>query len=267
MRISAVPILFLASTIYVPASAQQSGTAAATAPALSPAETQRITDENVARTYMATKRYREARDVYERLAKASPREPSYLNLAGIASMQMGDLRGARQWFERCIKLQPRYADAYNNLGATWYTEKNFKRALEYYQRAVLLLPGVASYHTNVGFAYFSLDRVVEAEEAFRRAILMDPFIFQQNDRTGTVLQDRSVDDKGLFAFTMAKSFAGAGEAMLAARYLRRALDEGYKDIQQVYTDPSFTLVLEDPEVQAVLTLISAARPSEAALPQ
>jgi tetratricopeptide (TPR) repeat protein len=203
--------------------------------------------------------------MYQKLAKANTRDPSYLNLTGIAYMQMGDLRGARSWFERCVKLEPRYADAYNNLGATWYTEKNFKRALDYYRRAVALQPGVAGYHTNVGYAYFSLNMPLEAEQAFKRALLMDPFVFQQNDRTGSVLQDRSVADKGLFAFTMAKSYAGANDAVHCASYLRRALDEGYKDIYKVHTDPTFTPVLAEPEIQAVLSLIPASS-NDAALP-
>jgi hypothetical protein len=105
----------------------------------------------------------------------------------------------------------------------------------------------------------------EAEQSFRRALLMDPFVFQQNDRTGSVLQDRSVTDRGLFAFTMAKSYAGTGDAAHTATYLRRALDEGYAKMAEVYTDPNFTAVLADPEVQAVLSLIPAPR-SEAAIP-
>ena len=141
MKQSAVPALFLALAIFAPPlSAQQRGAANAPAPG-SPAAraaAQRESDEILARTYMATKRYVEAAEMYEKLAKANPRDPSYLNFTGIAYMQNGDLRRARSWFERCVKLEPRFADAYNNLGATWYTEKDFKRALEYYQRAVQL---------------------------------------------------------------------------------------------------------------------------------
>jgi tetratricopeptide (TPR) repeat protein len=275
MKTFAASLFFLAGVIFAPrALAQQPGAGKppATAPApntpagkAAAAAAQRKADEILARTYMVTKRFGEAGDVYEKLAKANPRDPSYLNLVGIAHMKDGDLRGARKWFERCIKREPRFADAYNNLGATWYTDKNFKRALQYYQRAVALQPGVAGYHTNVGFAYFSLKMPVEAEQAFRRALLMDPFVFQQNDRTGSVLQDRSVADQGLFAFTMAKSYAGTGDAAHCASYLRRALDEGYKDVAKAYTDPGFAGVLSDPEVQAVLSLIPAAG-SEAAVP-
>jgi tetratricopeptide (TPR) repeat protein len=274
MKTSAIPLLFLAGMIFAPlALAQQPG--AANPPAGTPAPNtaagkaaaaaaQREADENMARTYMATKRYSEAGAVYEKLAKANSRDPSYFNLAGIAYMQTGDLRMARTWFQRAIKVESRFADAYNNLGATWYAEKNFKRALQFYQRAVMLQPGVAGYHTNVGYAYFSMKMPVEAEEAFRRALLMDPFVFQQNGRNGSVLQDRSVEDKGLFAFTMAKSYAGTGDGPHCASYLRRALDEGYKNMAQVYSDPGFAGVLDDPDVQAVLSLIPAS--NQAALP-
>jgi len=269
MKTPSVPELFLAMLCAVPLSlAQQPGAATFLLSSPQGAGTQaaeraaalaarRESDEILARTYMATKRYREAGDVYEKLAKANPRDPSYLNLTGIACMQRGDLRGARRWFDRAIKLAPRFADAYNNVGATWYTEKDFKRALMYYQHAVTLQPGVAGYHTNVGYAYFSLKMIPEAEQSFRRALLMDPHIFLQNDRTGSVLQDRSVADRGLFAFTMARSYAGTGDAENCATYLRRALDEGYKDISTVRTDPSFTAVLADPNVQSVLSLIPA----------
>jgi tetratricopeptide (TPR) repeat protein len=267
MKRSALPALFLAWVIFAPPLLAQQRATPAPAPgtAAARAAAQRESDEILARTYMATKRYREAADMYESLAKAHPRDPSYLNFTGIAYMQNGELRRARSWFERCVKLEPRYAEAYNNLGATWYTEKDFKRALEYYQRAVALQPGVASYHTNVGYAYFSLKMLPEAEQAFKRALLMDPFIFQQNERTGSVLQDRSVADRGLFAFTMARSYASTGDAMRCANYLRRALDEGYLDIATAHTDPTFAPVLEDPEMQAVLALIPTTR-NEAAGP-
>jgi len=259
-----VPLLFLAGlALATRALAQQTPPAKPPAPnsaseRAAALAAQRETDETLARTYMATKRYEEAAATYEKLAKSNPRDPNYLNLSGIAHMQTGDLRGARTFFQRAIRVQPAFADAYNNLGATWYTEKDFKRALQFYQRAVQLQPGVASYHTNVGFAYFSLNMPLEAEQAFKRALLMDPTIFQQNDRNGSVLQDRSVSDQGSFAFTMARSYAGAGDAAKCADYLRRALEEGYKDVATVYSDPDFAGVLNDPDVQGVLGQLAAA---------
>jgi hypothetical protein len=65
---------------------------------------------------------------------------------------------------------------------------------------------------------------------------------------------------------MAKSYAGTGDAAHCAAYLRRALDEGYKDIALAYADPGFASVLDAPEVQAVLSLIPAAGGAAAAVP-
>jgi tetratricopeptide (TPR) repeat protein len=258
MKPTAILTFLVAGAIFAPqamaSSAQRNSVADKAAAAASAAE-QRDTDETLARTYLATKRFAESAAVFEKLSKSNPRDPKYANYTGIAYMQDGNLKMARTWFQRATKIEPRFADAYNNLGATWYAEKNFKRALQFYQRAVMLQPGVAGYHTNVGYAYFSMKMPIEAEEAFKRALLMDPLIFQQNGRTGSVLQDRSVQDKGLFAYTMAQSYAEANDSATCAAYLRRSLDEGYKDIAKVYLDPVFAPILAEPNIQAVLALI------------
>jgi tetratricopeptide (TPR) repeat protein len=274
MKVPGMLLLLVCTGVFVSAGAAQKARAPKTSPPAKTAKsnpaTQRAaesdSDETLARTYMVTKRYTEAAALYEKLAKANPRNANYWNMAGVALMQTGDLKGARKRFERSIKVSPAFADAYNNIGATWYTEKNFKRALQFYQRAVKLQPGVASYHTNVGFAYFNLKKPEDAEQAFRRALLMDPTIFEQNSRNGSILQDRSVSDQGLFAFTMARSYAGTGDAAHCASYLRRALDEGYKDMAAVYSDPNFAGVLADPGVKTVLSMVPAA-PGQAAAPQ
>jgi Tfp pilus assembly protein PilF len=218
-------------------------------------ETQQEKDELRARIFMATKRYQEAADLWEKLAKQHSHDPHYPNAAGIAYVQLGDLDKARKFFDRATRIDKRFAEAFNNLGATWYSQKNYKKALDYYRRAVDLQPGLAGFHANVGYALFSLNRPQEAEIAFRRALLMDPTIFQQNDRNGTVAQNRAVSDNGLFAFTMAKTYAETGDAAHCAAYLRRALDEGYKDLSKVQTDPSFAGVLADPNVRSVLDMV------------
>jgi Flp pilus assembly protein TadD len=271
MKVTAILTFLVAGAIFgvpfVAASpAPQKNAPADKAAAAAAAAEQRETDETLARTFLATKRFDESAVIFEKLSKSNPRDPRYANFAGIARMQNGDFKLARTWFQRATKIEPRFADAYNNLGATWYAEKNFKRALQFYQRAVKLQPGVASYHTNVGYAYLSLKMPIEAEESFKRALLMDPLVFQQNGRTGSVLQDRSVQDKGLFAFTMAKSYAEANDSASCAAYLRRSLDEGYKDISKVYSDPLFAPMLSEPNMQAVLALIPQPNTAAATAP-
>jgi hypothetical protein len=67
------------------------------------------------------------------------------------------------------------------------------------------------------------------------------------------LQDRSVTDRGRFYYLLAKSFAQAGNTERCILYLRKAKDEGYKDLNAVKTDPDFSAMLKDPAVQEILS--------------
>src|SRR5258707_13503270 len=79
---------------------------------------------------------------------------------------------------------------------------------------------------------------------------MDPHLFDHNSsRTGSILQDRSVGDRGRFYFLLAKSFAEAGNLERCLIYLRKAKDEGYKELSAAKSDPSFAAVFKDPAGQ------------------
>ncbi len=66
------------------------------------------------------------------------------------------------------------------------------------------------------------------------------------------MQDRTVNNHGRFFFTMARVYAQKGDAAHCAEYLRKSLDEGYKDVAKAATDPAFKDVVNDPAVQDVL---------------
>jgi hypothetical protein len=51
---------------------------------------------------------------------------------------------------------------------------------------------------------------------------------------------------------LAKSFAEAGDVDRCLIYLRKARDEGYKEMNKVKYDPSFAAVLKNPDIQEVL---------------
>ena len=74
-----------------------------------------------------------------------------------------------------------------------------------------------------------------------------------------MMQDRTVSNHGQFFFTMARVYAQKRDAQHCAEYLRKSLDEGYKDVGKVKTDPAFKDVINDPGVQAVILLISPAQ--------
>jgi tetratricopeptide (TPR) repeat protein len=212
-----------------------------------------LTEEQLADLYMARKDYREAALSYKQLADRNPRNPVYLNKLGIALHQQAALGAALKYYERASKVDPSYADAQNNIGTIWYQRKKYSRAIKAYQKAINIRGDMAVLHSNLAYAYFGEKKYQEAISSFRQALALDPQLFEHNSsRSGSILQDRSVSDRGRFYFLLAKSFAEAGNLERCLIYLRKAKDEGYKELSAVKSDPSFALVLKDPAVQEVL---------------
>jgi tetratricopeptide (TPR) repeat protein len=209
-------------------------------------------DELQARIYMAKKQYPEAVQVYSKLSQQSPKNPSYPNFIGIALLQEGKISDARKFFLRATKVNKRFAEAYNNLGASYYAEKQYGKAISQYRKALGLEPNTASLYTNLGYAYFAQKQLPQAMEAFHKALSIDPNVFDVTGRSGSILSYRSVADRGLFNFVLAKGYAQDGDVANCAVYLRRAVEEGYKDVLKARTDPAFAKVLDDPNVKAVL---------------
>jgi len=212
-----------------------------------------LTDEQMADLYMARKEYREASDIYKRLAEGAPQNPVYLNKLGISLHQQTALALALKCYERAIKVDPQYADAENNIGTIWYQRKKFGKAIKAYHKAITLRNDMAVLYSNLGYAYFGDKKYEESIGAFRQALALDPQLFEHGgSRNGSVLQDRSVEDRGRFYFLLAKSFAEAGNYERCLIYLRKAKDEGYKTMNEVKTDPAFAAYLNQAEIQEIL---------------
>jgi tetratricopeptide (TPR) repeat protein len=251
--------LFAAGTCLAaqqPAPAQsaqspQSQSSAAAPASLSPKEMQ----EERARIQIAEKRYDAAIQTYQELLKADSKNAVYLNMIGIAYLDLSNYDQAKKYFIRASKADKKYPAAVNNLGMVYYHQKDFRRAIREYQRAVAIDPNQAGAHANLGFAFYNSNKYPEAATEFQKAIEIDPRIFERNDRAGTTVQDRSVSNHGLFFFTMARVYAQKRDAEHCAEYLRKSLDEGYKDIAKAATDPAFKDVINDPDVQAVMVRV------------
>ena len=218
--------------------------------------------EERAKIQLAEKRYDAAIQTYLDLLKADPKNAPYMNMIGIAYLDLSNFDQAKKYFARAAKTDKKFSSAINNLGMVYYQQKNFRAAIKQYQRAAAVDPSQAGTHANLGFAYYNTNKFPEAAVEFQKALELDPRIFEHNERVGTMVQDRSVANHGLFFFTMAKVYAQKGDATHCAEYLRKSLDEGYKDVTKAATDPAFKDVINDPDVQAVL--VRAAPPDQKA---
>src|ERR1700739_123909 len=228
--------------------------------AANPAERQ-ISGEELGDLYMARKQYREAMEQYKMLSEQNPHNAVYLNKLGIALHQQTVLSLALKYYNRAVKVDPRYADAENNIGTIWYQRKKYSKAIRAYLKAIKMRDDMPVLYSNLGYAYFSQGKYDASIAAFRTALAKDPQFFERaSSRTGSILQDRSVSDRGRFYFLLAKSFAEAGNIERAVLYLRKAKEEGYSQIDDVKKDPAFAALLKDPMVMDLL----APKPAESA---
>jgi len=219
-----------------------------------------LSQEEMADLHMARKEYREATLLYKQLADQNPQNPVYLNKLGIALHQQTALAQALKYYEKAVKADPSYADAENNIGTIFYQRKKYGKAIKAYQKAISMRNDMPVLYSNLAYAYFGDKKYEEAIASFRQALSLDPHLFEHNSsRNGSLLQDRTVGDRGRFYFLLAKSYAEAGNVERCLIYLRKAKDEGYKELAAIKSDPSFALVMKDPGVQEVL----APKPADA----
>jgi tetratricopeptide (TPR) repeat protein len=203
--------------------------------------------------FMARKMYREAIDAFK---QGSPTDPVLWNKTGIAYHQMMQLDNARKSYERAIKLKKDYVEAINNLGTVYYAKKSYRRAVSYYKRALKLAAGEpksASIYMNLGTAYFARKKYDDATVAYQSAMQLDPQVFERHSNYGVMLEERSIAERAKYHFYVAKLYAKDGRNDLAIQYLRKALEEGFKEKKQVEEAPEFAGLKDLPEFKELLT--------------
>jgi tetratricopeptide (TPR) repeat protein len=199
---------------------------------------------------MARKMYREAIETYRKAPPSAVVE----NKIGIAYHQLMDLGNAKKQYDRASKLRPDYAEAINNLGTVYYAQKNYRKAAAQYRKALKLTPKSASIHSNLGTALFARKQYDEAFLEYQKALELDPEVFEHRSSHGVLLQERSVEERAKFHFYLAKTYAKAGSTERTLLYLRKAIEEGFRDRQKILEEPEFAFLKDNEEFQQILKM-------------
>ena len=218
------------------------------------AKPQTLTPEMRGDIMMARKMYREATEMYTQAGAAS--NAVLANKLGIAHHQMLQLDAARKHYQRAIKLNPKYAEAINNLGTIYYAKKSYRRAIGQYNRALKLTPASASIYSNLGYAQFARKQYDRAMESFNTALSLDPQVFERRSTQGVLLQERSVEERAKFYYYVSKAYAKRGVNELAMWYVRKAIEEGFKERDKFKDEPEFAGLRELPEWQQLMAMES-----------
>ncbi len=224
------------------------GSSSTPVPQISPLSTsppsKTLSPEERGDIFMARKNYADAVDYYHRALERKD-EARLWNKLGIAYQQQLDFAAARKAYERAIHERRDFAEAWNNLGTIYYLGQKPKRSLKYYRHAIQLNPQSACFHMNLGTAYYRLKKPQKAVEEYRQALVLDPNILNEHSSVGTVLDAARGGDVEYY-FYMAKVFASLGRIPESIRYLRRAFEDGFKDVKKLDEDPDFLKISKDP---------------------
>ena len=199
---------------------------------------------------MARKMYRDAVDCYKAAGAAT--KAILANKTGIAYHQLSDLDHARKYYELAVKLDPKYAEAINNVGTIDYAHKSYRRAISAYRKALRLRPDSASFLANLGTAYFARKKFQLASETYVQALRIDPEIFEHRSSQGTTIQDQTVEELARYHYYIAKTYAEAGVTDRALQYMRKCLEEGFKEREKFMKEPAFAALREDPEFKRIM---------------
>jgi len=195
----------------------------------------------------AVKDYLDAIDYYQAALHKDPSNAVLMNKTGISQLQLQRYKDARRSFEHAIKVDGKYANAYANLGVVYYKQGSFAKAIRYYDKAIELDSSESVFYNNRAAAFFVKKEFEKAMADYNKALQLDPDIFERASRgPGVQAKLPSPEDIAHYDYVLAKLFARNGSPERSLHYLRKAMEEGYRDIKDVYKDSAFSEVRKDP---------------------
>ena len=200
----------------------------------------------------AQKDYPLAIQYFETAVRKDRKNSSLYNKLGLAELKNNDLAGARADFERAAKRDSKNADAINNVGAVDYINKRFGSATKYFKKAVALEETRASFHVNLGAAWFSQKKPDRAVMEYARALELDPDALRRDSKAGVAAQISSPEERAQFSYMMAKIYAKRGDTEGCLQCLRKAKEDGYRNLANVYKDEEFSTMRDNPKLHEVV---------------
>ena len=191
------------------------------------------------------KDYQTAIDYFRAAIRKDPKNPELYNKLGMSELKKGDMYAARSDFQKATKLNPKYAYALNNIGAVDFSQKKFGSAVKYFKKAVALEETSATFHVNLGAAWYAQKKLERAIVEYSRALELDPEVLSSSSRAGVTAQITNTEERARFSYMLAKVYAQRGDIESCLRCLRKAKEDGYRDLANVYKEEDFASVRHD----------------------
>jgi tetratricopeptide (TPR) repeat protein len=207
------------------------------------------------------KNYLDAIDYYQAALAKDARNAVLMNKIGMSQLLLRRYKDAMKSFERAIRVDKRYANAYANLAVVYYEQANYGKSIRYYNKAISLDGNEAVFYSNRAASLFVQREYDKASADYAKAFELDPDIFERTAR-GAGVQARlpSPQDRAHYDYVLAKLYAKNGVPERSLHYLKKAMEEGYKDIRNVYKDEEFSALRKDPRFNELMAAKPVAIP-------
>jgi tetratricopeptide (TPR) repeat protein len=173
------------------------------------------------------------------------------NNIGMAYHHLFALEEARKAYQQALTINPRFAPAANNLAAVYYAQHEFRVAEHWYKRALKHTSESAVIYCNLGTAYFAEQKYKRGVKMYQKAFSIDEQVFDPS-RAAMVEGGGSREQRVAINYYIAQTFAKAGKQEQALIYLRKAMDEGFKDRKRLTEDTDFAVLRTTPQFQQLL---------------
>lgn len=215
--------------------------------------------ERIGDALQADKDYLDGIDYYQAALAKDLHNAVLINKIGISELELQRYREAKKSFEQSIRIDKNYANAYANLGVIYYQQTSYSKSIRYYDKAISLDKDEAVFYNNRAASLFAKKEFEKASTDYAKALELDPDIFERSGRGGGV-QARlpSPGDIAHYDYVLAKLYARNGMADRSLHYLRKAIEDGYKNIKNVYTDNEFSSLRKDPRFAELMASKPAA---------
>lgn len=174
------------------------------------------------------------------------------NKLGLVELKNNELRTARQDFQKAVKHDPKFVDPVNNIGAVDYVDKKYGSAAKYFKKAVALEETRPTFHINLGAAWFAQNKLDQAVAEYTRAVELDPEALKNDSRAGVTAQISSPEERAKYSYMLAKIYARRGDVDDCLRCLKKAKEDGYRNMSNVYKEEEFSRMWQDPRLHEVV---------------
>jgi tetratricopeptide (TPR) repeat protein len=191
------------------------------------------------------------------------------NSLGAALIQSGRVDPALEHFQRALALDPEHADARKNLQKARTIMERVEADIRRLESAQRQNPGDPIAYFRLGELYFDIGRWEAAVDQYRKALQLDPGLAPAlNNLALAYKRNEQYDEaRGQFEkminrwpehaagyYNLACVYALQNDAENALELLRKAIDKGYDNWEQIKTDSDLDGIRDSAAYQALIGL-------------